>query len=213
LSIRDGVTSKTNARIELRTAFTRSSFWILAFAQFIRLGCYYTFIAWLPQVFKEDYNLNVLTISGAMSLFNIAGMISNPIGGMLSDKIGEKTVMLISFSFLSIGLLGFVVIPLGDFLFLESFLLGWFINFIRSPSFTIIPRFFGLEYAGSISGFQNTFASLGALFLPLVLGAVKDVTMSYSFGWIILIALIIINTILMVIMKIPVKADILLSSD
>jgi len=61
--------------------------------------------------------------------------------------------------------------------------LGWFINFHRSPSFTIIPKLYGPEEAGSLSGVLNTFASLGALAMPFTLGLIRDTTQSYALGW------------------------------
>jgi len=86
---------------------------------------------------------------------------------------------------------------------IASFLLGWLINFVRSPAFTIIPRIFGAETAGSLSGFHNTFASLGALALPLLLGVVKDATSSYDIGWFALSTLMIIGTALIAVIKVP----------
>ena len=212
LSIRDGNISKNNSRSKIVLAFRQRSFWILALAQFIRLGSYYTFLAWLPLMLKEDYSLGVVAVGGAMSLFNMAGMVSNPVGGILADKIGEKPVILFSFLLLSLSVSAYIFIPNSGLLFLETFLLGWFINFVRSPSFTIIPRLFGPETAGSLSGFHNTFASFGALVLPLVLGVVKDSTASYSIGWIILIILLLISAILLATVRTSVKSDSLLSS-
>lgn len=63
------------------------------------------------------------------------------------------------------------------------FFLGWFINFTRSPSFSIIPELFGLGIAGSVSGIINTFAAFGALVLPFLLGYIRDITDSYDVGW------------------------------
>ena len=81
-------------------------------------------------------------------------------------------------------------------------MLGWLINFVRSPSFTIIPRLFSTEAAGSLSGVHNTFASLGALSLPLLLGVVKDATTSYDLGWFILSTLMLIGTALITLIRI-----------
>jgi nitrate/nitrite transporter NarK len=158
-------------------------FWILAFTQFIRLGSYYTYIAWLPLVLKEDYGFNILATSTALSLFNLAGIAANPLGGFLSDRYGEKPILMGSFLFLGLLLLGLTQFCQALFIYSIIFLIGWFINFVRSPAFTIIPRIFGTESAGSISGIHNTFASLGALVLPFTLGYVKDYTLSYSIGW------------------------------
>ena len=163
--------------------FRDRNFWILALTQFIRLGSYYTYIAWLPLVLKEEYSLSVLATSGALSLFNLAGMLSNPLGGVVSDRLGKKNVLMASFAFLGLDVLLFAGRPNGLWMYLAVLVLGWFINFVRSPSFTIIPDVFGTEAAGSISGVHNTFASLGALVLPYTLGYVKDYTLSYRLGW------------------------------
>ena len=171
-------------RIKLESLpLKEQSFWILSFIQFIRLGSYYTYIAWLPLVLKEEYGLSIVATSGSMSLLNIAGIISNPLGGIISDKVGEKKVLLYGFFFLMVSTLLFsrgygypVLLPL-------VFLIGWFINFTRSPSFSIVPELFGVRNAGSISGINNTFASLGALIIPFLLGYVRDISNSYTIGW------------------------------
>jgi NNP family nitrate/nitrite transporter-like MFS transporter len=167
----------------------RQEFWILSFIQFIRLGSYYTFIAWMPLVLKEDFGFTVVATSSAMSLLNLAGMLSNPLGGIISDKIGEKQVLIASFGLLGILILSLQLQPTGLILYVLIFLLGWFINVTRSPSFTIVPRLFGIETAGSISGINNTFASFGAFALPLLLGLIRDYTKSYQAGWLALATL------------------------
>jgi len=159
------------------------SFWYLSFMQFIRLGAFYTFIAWMPLVLKEEYGLSVVATSGAMSLLNFAGILSNPAGGIVADRFGEKRVLMASFFSMMLFIMLFTLDLGGPVLYLLVFLLGWFINFTRSPSFSIIPDLFGAENAGSISGVNNTFASFGALVLPFVLGYVRDVTQSYTIGW------------------------------
>ncbi len=158
-------------------------FWLLALTQFVRLGSYYTYIAWLPLVLKEEYGLSVVATSGALSLFNLAGMLSNPLGGLVSDRFGKRNVLMASFAFLGLDVLLFAGRLTGSWVYLAVLVLGWFINFVRSPSFTIIPDVFGAEAAGSISGVHNTFASLGALVLPYTLGYVRDYTLSYRLGW------------------------------
>ena len=77
----------------------------------------------------------------------------------------------------------FTTLPGGPAIYLGVLGLGWFINFVRSPSFAIIPRLYGVEMAGKVSGVQNTFASLGALVLPFAMGYVRDATASYWAGW------------------------------
>jgi NNP family nitrate/nitrite transporter-like MFS transporter len=94
------------------------------------------------------------------------------------------------------------VLPGGTPILIASFLLGWLINFVRSPAFTIIPKLFGTETAGSLSGVHNTFASLGAFTLPLLLGLVKDATASYAIGWFILSTLTLVGTALISLIRV-----------
>jgi nitrate/nitrite transporter NarK len=159
------------------------AFWILALSQFMRLGAYYTYIAWLPLVLKEEYGFSVIATSTAISLFNMAGMFANPIGGIFSDRFGEKPILIGSFSFLGTLMLIITGRLPGAVIYFLVLLIGWFINFIRSPTFMIIPQIFGAKASGSISGIHNTFASIGALILPFTLGFIKDHTHSYNLGW------------------------------
>jgi nitrate/nitrite transporter NarK len=173
------------------------NFWYLSLVHFIRLGTYYTFIAWMPLVLREEYGLSIIATSSAMSLLNFAGIISNPIGGILADHFGEKKVLTISFFSTMLFLLVFTLGLGTPILYLLVFLLGWFINISRSPSFSIIPDIFGAEFSGSISGILNTFASIGALILPFVLGYIRDMNDSYNVGWYAVAGLALIGSIIM----------------
>jgi MFS-type transporter involved in bile tolerance (Atg22 family) len=56
--------------------------------------------------------------------------------------------------------------------------------------------------AGQISGILNTFASAGALLLPLLLGVVRDITASYLVGWILLALLMLLAGISLIALKV-----------
>jgi len=162
------------------------SFWVLALFQMVRLGTNYAFIAWLPLLLREEFGLSLAMAGAAFSLFNLAGIVSNPLGGFVSDRIGEKPVLAASFVALGVGVFLFGRVSDGAMMYLLILVLGWFINFVRSPSFAILPKLYGVERAGKVSGMQNTFASIGALVLPLLLGYIRDTTASYRAGWTVL---------------------------
>ncbi|MFH1179785.1 MAG: MFS transporter [Candidatus Bathyarchaeota archaeon] len=195
---------ETGRKMNLRDLPVRvPSFWYLSFVQFIRLGAYYTFIAWMPLVLREEYGLSVVATSGAMSLLNFAGILSNPAGGIVADRFGEKRVLMVGFFSLMVFILLFTFGLGNPVLYVLIFLLGWVINFTRSPAFSIIPGLFGAETAGSISGINNTFASLGALVLPFLLGYVRDTTSSYTVGWYAVAGLSLLATVLMYFVATP----------
>lgn len=201
LKDRGRVETSAETRVDLAGAIRARSFWILALTQFIRLGSNFAFISWLPLLLQEEYGLGLVSAGIAFSLFNLAGMFANPAGGFMSDRIGEKAVILVSFSAVALSVLLFTVVRMSPLVFVVAFVLGWFINFVRSPSFTILPKLYGVEAAGKISGIHNTFASLGALALPLLLGYIRDVTDSYQAGWMILSALLFSGTVVNLFLK------------
>lgn len=178
------------------------SFWVLALLQFLRLGAYYVFIGWLPLILQEEYSFSLIWAGIALSVFNFAGMLSNPLGGFVADRFGGKVALLISFSLLACDVFLFTVIKVFPLVMAAVCILGWFINFVRSPSFAILPRLYGVDVAGRISGVHNTFASFGALVLPFCLGFIRDVTESYRIGWMVLSGLLAVGTIVTLFLRV-----------
>ena len=175
---------RTEGDGDLRDVLTDRSFWALGVIQMARLGANYVFIAWLPLLLREEFGMSLVAAGVTFSLFNIAGMVSNPLGGIISDRLGEKIVLLVSFAVLAVASFAFTLVKGGLPMYLVILVIGWFINFVRSPSFALIPRLYGVERAGRVSGIQNTFASIGALILPFLIGYIRDATDSYWAGWI-----------------------------
>ena len=175
---------RTGGDGDLRDVLADRSFWALGAIQMARLGANYVFIAWLPLLLQEEFGMSLVAAGAAFSLFNVAGMVSNPLGGIISDRLGEKIVLLVSFAVLAVSSFAFTLVKGGLPMYLGILVMGWFINFVRSPSFALIPRLYGVERAGRVSGLQNTFASIGALVLPFLIGYIRDATDSYWAGWI-----------------------------
>ncbi len=175
---------RTGGDGDLRDVLADRSFWALGAIQMARLGANYAFIAWLPLLLQEEFGMSLVAAGAAFSLFNVAGMVANPLGGIISDRLGEKSVLLVSFAVLAVSTFAFTLVKGGLPMYAVILVIGWFINFVRSPSFALIPRLYGVERAGRISGLQNTFASIGALILPFLIGYIRDATGSYWAGWI-----------------------------
>ena len=159
------------------------SFWVLGFDQFIRLGMVYALSTWLPTFLIENNGLPIVQASASISLMSMVGLFSNPIGGFVSDKVGERLVM--TFSFVAMTPCIFALAVSRDILLVWAsiFILGWLTNFIRGPSFAILPKLFGVEQAGRVTGYQNTFAAFGAVVLPFVISFLRDQTASFEMGW------------------------------
>ncbi len=175
---------RTGGDGDLRDVLSDRSFWALGAIQMARLGANYAFIAWLPLLLQEEFGMSLVAAGAAFSFFNVAGMVANPLGGIISDRLGERIVLLVSFAVLAVSTFAFTLVKGGLPMYAVILVIGWFINFVRSPSFALIPRLYGVERAGRVSGIQNTFASIGALILPFLIGYIRDATDSYWAGWI-----------------------------
>ncbi len=159
------------------------SFWVLGFDQFVRLGMVYALSTWLPTFLVENHGLSLVQASASISLMSMVGLFSNPIGGFVSDRVGERSVMALSFAAMMLCIFTLAVSRDASLLWVSIFILGWLTNFIRGPAFAILPKLFGVDQAGRVTGYQNTFAAFGAVVLPFVISFLRDQTASFEMGW------------------------------
>jgi ACS family glucarate transporter-like MFS transporter len=159
------------------------SFWVLGFDQFVRLGMVYALLTWLPTFLVENHDLPLVEASRSISLMSMVGLVSNPLGGFMSDRVGERLVMSVSFAAIVPCLFVLVVSRNISLVWISILVLGWLTNFIRGPAFAILPKLFGVEQAGRVTGYQNTFAAFGAVVLPFVISFLSDQRASFEMGW------------------------------
>jgi nitrate/nitrite transporter NarK len=171
-------------QLSLRSLLSQKSFWMLGYDQFMRLGSFNTMQAWLPIYLYEVYKLDLFIASSFLIPFNLIAIVSKPAGGLLSDRIGEKKVIIGTFAILGPSFIIFALMRNIILAFLLVGIFGFFINFLQGPIFSILPKIYGIESSGKISGYQNTFAAAGSFALPFILGYLKDYTASFVAGWI-----------------------------
>jgi NNP family nitrate/nitrite transporter-like MFS transporter len=207
VTLRDRPSPPVTHRVSVKVSEVARTggFWILAWVQLIRLGANYTFTAWLPLILREELGLSLIAAGAIFSMLNVAGMVANPLGGFASDRVGEKMVIAVSFAALCCATFVFSRTRNIFVVYAAVLIMGWFINFVRSPSFAVLPKLYGVDSAGQISGVHNTFAALGALLLPLLLGFLKDITNSYWAGWLILSGTLLSVSVFSLFLVIPVK--------
>jgi len=114
---------------------------------------------------------------------SMVGLVSNPLGGLVSDRVGERLVMSVSFAAMVPCIFVLAISSNILLVWISMFILGWMTNFIRGPAFSILPKLFGVEQAGRVTGYQNTFAAFGAVVLPFVISFLRDQTASFEMGW------------------------------
>ncbi|MDF1604595.1 MFS transporter [Nocardioides sp. YIM 152315] len=164
--------------------------WQMSFLYAVAFGGFVAFSTYLPTYLKDVYEFDLTEAGTRTAGFAIAAVICRPIGGVLSDRIGPRTVAAISFA--GAAVLAVVEtfqpepeVPAGvSFVLLAAFL-GLGTGGVFAWVATAAPR----ERVGSVSGIVGAAGGLGGFFPPLVMGATYDeVDHSYTIGLMLLCA-------------------------
>jgi len=167
------------------------------------------YLAWIPQFFLHSYKLDLKNSALFSAGVFFAGVVGDTLGGVLSDRIFEKTQSrdkarrnLVVAGFLCS--LGFMVpIVFTHNLTLAAICLSlafFFAEFTIGPMWAI-PMDIAPKFSGSASGLMNTGSALAAILSPLVFGYVIDRTGNWALPFIGSIGLLFIGSILAFWMK------------
>ena len=161
-----------------RDALLFSLLYSITFGGFVGLASF------LPIFFHDQFTLDKVTAGNATALCVLAGSFVRPVGGYLADKFGGVKVLTILF--LIIGALAFVISGMHSMtVTLISFVaLMLCLGSGNGSVFQLVPVRFKNE-VGVITGFVGAFGGLGGFFLPNILGSIKSLTGSYSYGYIV----------------------------
>ncbi len=162
--------------LKSRDALLFSLFYSITFGGFVGLASF------LPIFFHDQFTLDKITAGNATALCVLAGSFVRPVGGYLADKFGGVKVLTILF--LIIGALAFVISGMHSLtITLTSFVaLMLCLGSGNGSVFQLVPVRFKNE-VGVITGFVGAFGGLGGFFLPNILGSIKSLTGSYSYGY------------------------------
>lgn len=164
--------------IKSRDALLFSFFYCITFGGFVGLASF------LPIFFRDQFSLDTVTVGSYTALCVLAGSFVRPVGGFIADKFGGVKVL--SFLFLAIGTFAIIISgmnPVGITLPLFIVLM-LFLGAGNGSVFQLVPLRFKNEI-GVITGFVGAFGGLGGFFLPNILGSLKFLTGSYSYGFIV----------------------------
>jgi NNP family nitrate/nitrite transporter-like MFS transporter len=104
------------------------------------------------------------------------------VGGTLADKVGGKRILIYVFSFtilmaLILAIPSMVAFTIGALGMAAAIGLG------NGAVFKLVPEYFP-DSVGSVTGVVGAAGGLGGFFPPLLLGAIKQLTGSFTLGFI-----------------------------
>jgi MFS family permease len=145
------------------------------------------FLSWIPGFFFENYHLNLQASAMYSAGVLSAGIVGDTLGGVISDKLLEKTGSLVT-ARRSVIITGF----LGAFIFMMPVILlhnlrlaaislslaFFFAELIVAPIWSV-PMDIAPRYAGTASGMMNFGFAIAGIVSPSVFGYLVDRTGSW----------------------------------
>ena len=158
--------------------------WQMALLYAVCFGGFVAFSTYLPTYLKTIYDFSITDAGARTAGFALAAVVARPIGGIVSDRVGPKVVVLISL--IGTGALAAVEIgqPPAELPAGASFVaLAFFLGFGTGGVFAWVARSAPAERVGTVTGIVGAAGGLGGYFPPLVMGATYDATANtYTVG-------------------------------
>ena len=182
--------------------------WRFAFYYFFVFGAFVALALWLPRYLIGVYGFDIATAGIIGALYSIPASIFRAYGGVLSDRIGARTVMYWSLgvsaaatlvlslpptsyvmrgingdiaSHLEIGVSAFIVV---------AFVLGFFMSLGKAAVFKHIATYYP-NNVGAVGGLVGMIGGLGGFVLPIAFGALNDLTGLWSSCFMLLFVLVV----------------------
>ncbi|MAS03309.1 MAG: MFS transporter [Ahrensia sp.] len=171
--------------------------WRFSLYYFFVFGAFVALALWLPHYLVDVYSVDIRTAGMAAAAFSLSASIFRAYGGHLSDRFGARAVMYWTFGF-SLVMLFMLSYPSttyivhakeGDITFstqmgfgafvLMIFGLGFFMSLGKAAVYKHIPVYYP-DNVGSVGGLVGMIGGLGGFVLPIVFGALLDLTGIYT---------------------------------
>jgi MFS transporter, ACS family, D-galactonate transporter len=173
--------------------------WVCSAIQFVRFSAVTGFIFWLPSMLVADRGFSLQAAGLVVAMGAALSALANPLGGYLSDRFGNPaTIIGASLAGLA-GACALLVWVESSLALLITIAFGSvFMQIYFGPLFFVPVEVMGQRAAGSVVGFTNLFANVSGLLTAYALGAVKDLTGSFKWGFIGISALCVMGVMLSV---------------
>lgn len=150
--------------------------WILTGLCICSMGCYDTILAWLPSIL-EIKGIPAMEASITTSIFPLGFLLSGPVIGTLSDKIGLRKPFIWILGATSIIFIMLIPYTIRTLLWISILVVGFTLSGILTLTL-IIPtehsEFSGL--VGGTVGLISSIGNIGSFLFPVIVGFLIDNT-------------------------------------
>ncbi len=158
--------------------------WRMSFLYAVTFGGFVAFSTYLPTYLKDVYSFDLTAAGTRTAGFAIAAVLARPLGGILSDRIGPRMVLIISLAGTAIlAVLLAIKPPLEVPAGVAFVAMAFFLGLGTGAVFAWVALQAPPERVGSVTGLVGAAGGLGGYFPPLIMGASEDAIFpDYGFG-------------------------------
>nr|WP_298411552.1 nitrate/nitrite transporter [uncultured Halomonas sp.] len=188
--------------------------WRFSLYYFFVFGAFVALASYLPRYYVGAYEVSIAVAGTLAALYTLPASVFRALGGWLSDRYGARAIMYLTFiaSLVCLFLLAYpetsyvvqgkegeiaftLAMPLWGVVVL-TVLLGFFMSLGKAAVFKHIPVYYP-QNVGSVGGLVGMIGGLGGFFLPILFGAVLDLTGVWTSSYMVLFILVAVSLIWM----------------
>lgn len=184
----------------LREAIRTKQFWIVWTAYLFLGGCLHSgMVHIVPHATDLGISAmiaaNILAVVGGLSIVGRVGI------GAISDRVGRKPSLIISFALLAAALLWVMIAKEVWMLYLFAIIFGFSTGGLIALEPSVTAELFGLRAHGAILGTIVFGATIGGAIGSLLAGCIFDITGSYYIAFLVSVVLAIASLLLISLLK------------
>ena len=158
--------------------------WKLSAYYFLTFGGFVAMAVYLPIFLTEIFDLTPRDAGARTAGFVLLATAMRPAGGWLADRLSGHAILTLAFPFVAImatmmtrsSMVPFTIGALG---------MAAAIGLGNGAVFKLVPAYFP-QSVGAVTGLVGAAGGLGGFFPPLVLGAIRQATGTFTWGFILL---------------------------
>ena len=158
--------------------------WVLSLYYFLTFGGFVAMAVYLPTLLTEVFKLTPQDAGFRTAGFVVLATVLRPVGGVLADKIGGRTILKWIFPATAIFAI-FLACPLMSTFTIGALGMAASIGLGNGAVFKLVPEYFP-KSVGGVTGLVGAAGGLGGFFPPLLLGMIKQQTGSFTLGFVLL---------------------------
>jgi len=160
--------------------------WILCAYYFLTFGGFVAMAISLPKFLTAMFQLSAQDAGLRTAGFVLLATAMRPVGGILGDKLrgGGRAVLLWVFPLTAMFAI-FMACPTMVTFTIGALGMAASIGLGNGAVFKLVPQFFP-SAIGAVTGLVGAAGGLGGFFPPLLVGALREATGSYSWGFVLL---------------------------